>query len=453
VPTDQPQPIKLPDYLWNHPDVLHACRQHDAPALLRIIHRDCDITQARIAHWMQEPATTVTKLVNHAGSSGHPPKLSLLRWRRIADALNMPDRNRALISLTQHSSTAANQDPFTIDSPQTTLIASDPPPANDGAEERHPTRAAADRAIDSQLLRALNDMLAQYVRTDNLLGPRPLLATVTAQLYFVNYLRTMAPDRARTRLFEIAAHYAEFAGWLHQDAGDLRAAEYWTDRSLEWALASQSSQMISYVLTRKSNQASALSDSSQTLALAQAALREMHRLNPRTRIRALALRQVARGHALEGNADAALGALDQARICVSDLSSESDNDRSLAGYCTPAYIELEAADCWILLRRPRQAVALFERTLATWPDLYRRDRAVHLARLAVAYAADNELDHARSLAQEATALGNETGSARATDELHRVTQYTKAPITLEIAAPSADDPPSRNGPRPASASG
>jgi hypothetical protein len=97
-----------------------------------------------------------------------------------------------------------------------------------------------------------------------------------------------------------------------------------------------------------------------------------------------------------------------------------DELRSLAGYCTPAYVEMEAADCWLLLGQPHRAVPILEAALPGWPLEQRRDRGLHLARLASAYAACDDVDRAREVAFEAAAMAEQTGSARVTDELARL---------------------------------
>jgi len=163
-----------------------------------------------------------------------------------------------------------------------------------------------------------------------------------------------------------------------------------------------------------------LGDAPRTLGLARAALRGQDWLSPRAR--ALALRQEARGHALSGDPAGCARALDAAReqAAVSEDQDQDEEDRILTGYCTPAFIEMEAADCAMLLGQPHEAVITFQHGLATLPAQYQRDRAVNLARLAVAYAASREPELACAVAQEAAAIVASTWSARAVAELRRL---------------------------------
>jgi transcriptional regulator with XRE-family HTH domain/tetratricopeptide (TPR) repeat protein len=272
--------------------------------------------------------------------------------------------------------------------------------------------------VDREAVGRLGTILTEYAKLDNLLGPAHLLTLTSLHLKFISELLTVASGEGRNELLTVGARYAEFTGWLHHDAGDPQAAAYWSDRAMGWAQAAGNDLMVSYVLMRKSNQASSQGDASRTLGLARAALRGQDRLS--SRARALALRQEARGHALSGDPTGCARALDAAREQAAVSEDQGDEDRILTGYCTPAFIEMEAADCAMLLGEPDRAVVTFQHGLATLPAQYQRDRAVNLARLAVAHAASQEPERACAVAQEAAAIVHSTWSARAVDELRRL---------------------------------
>ena len=157
------------------------------------------------------------------------------------------------------------------------------------------------RRVDTDIVIALRRLIPEYARVDNLLGPSHVLALVAVHLNFIGELLGVASGPVRDELLGVGASYAEFAGWLHQDAGDPRAAGYWSDRALAWAQAGNDRRMVSYVLMRKSNQASTIGDAGRALTLARGSLRHAEELSPRGR--ALALRQEARAHALSGERD------------------------------------------------------------------------------------------------------------------------------------------------------
>jgi transcriptional regulator with XRE-family HTH domain len=272
--------------------------------------------------------------------------------------------------------------------------------------------------LDPEAIGRLRTILMEYIKIDNLLGPAHLLALMKLHLEFIGELLTVASGHVRTELLTTGAWYAEFAGWLHQDAGNPRPAAYWTNRALGWARAADNPLMVSYVLMRMSNQASGIGDASRTLGLAEAALRGQDRLLPHAR--ALVLRQEARGHALSGDPAACARALAAAQEQAAAPEDQRDGEGPLTGHCTPSYIDEEAADCWMLLGQPRQAVAILEHGLAAWPAPYERDRGLNVARLAVAHAASREPEQACSVGQEAAAIIGNTWSARATAELRRL---------------------------------
>ena len=273
------------------------------------------------------------------------------------------------------------------------------------------------RGPASEVAGSLRNVLVAFSSVDNLTGPGSLLSAVPAQLAVVEHLLSAAPAAVRGALLDVAARCAELAGWVHQDAGDLRMADQWTARAADYALGSGDPRLMSYVLMRRSNVASDAEDADRALALAQAALRDGDRLTPQ--LRAVALRQEAHAHALRGDATACARALDRAMAeVVAPAPGEAEFD--LTGYCTPGYIGMEAAACWLQLGQPKQAIATFENRLSTWPAGFKRDLGLCLARLAVAHAAHRELEHASAVGQRAVGVVREARSARALRELARL---------------------------------
>jgi transcriptional regulator with XRE-family HTH domain len=104
------------------------------------------------------------------------------------------------------------------------------------------------RRVDPQVLDYFQTLLEQHFTADKMLGPRQLLGPVIAQIDVLDGLRRhMRPGTAEPTL-RLLAQYAEFAGWLHQDAGDTPAAMYWSDRATEWAQAVGDYQLVAYML-------------------------------------------------------------------------------------------------------------------------------------------------------------------------------------------------------------
>jgi hypothetical protein len=72
------------------------------------------------------------------------------------------------------------------------------------------------------------------------------------------------------RLLQVGARYGEFASWLNQDSGNLRAATHWADRAMEWAQEASNPHLVSYVLVRKADQAAATRDAPRLSGLPRA---------------------------------------------------------------------------------------------------------------------------------------------------------------------------------------
>jgi tetratricopeptide (TPR) repeat protein/transcriptional regulator with XRE-family HTH domain len=276
----------------------------------------------------------------------------------------------------------------------------------------------------------LRTRLDQYHRADKLLGPHLLLMAMPGHLAFIEqYLREVR-KQTRTELLAIGARYAEFAGWLHQDAGNAQAAIFWSDRAVEWAQQAGNRVLVSYVLTRKSNQASDDRDAGRIAGLAEAAQREPAPIPGR--VRALALRQEAYAYALDGDELACNRKLDEALNMVA--LSEHNGDPGPGSYCTAVYLELHRATCWQELGQPKRAIDLFERELVKLPAAQNRDRGVYLARLAAAYADDDDPERAAAKGHEAVAIFRSTGSWRIGAELGRLRPRVERWRDLPVAS-------------------
>jgi hypothetical protein len=267
---------------------------------------------------------------------------------------------------------------------------------------------------------------------DWLLGPHEVLGTVGGHLDLIQQLLPNLAGPRRPRLLQVGARYAEFASWLNQDSGNVRAATHWADRAMEWAQEASNPHMVSYVLVRKSDQAAATRDGPRTIGLAQSALQHGRRLTSRGR--AVALQQLAVGYALAGDEVACQRALDTAAQLAE--RSQQDQDEGPGRYCTPAYVEIQRAATWIELGRPERAIDLFQDSLARLPSVHRRDRGVYLARLASAYALSGSPDVSVRKGWEALTVEHATGSRRITTELgqlgSRLTRWESMPEVREL---------------------
>lgn len=196
-----------------------------------------------------------------------------------------------------------------------------------------------------EILTYLANVRAEHAKADALLGPRYLIPPVQSQLPLIDRLCQAARGPERQAIVFIAARFAEFCGWLYQDSGHSDSALYWTNHALDYAYELGNTQLTAYILHRKSNIVTEAGSPGHGLGLANAALKVSGSLSPQ--IRAVALRQQARTHALLSEPSQFRRAIDEALICASQEDSDSiDNP---ARYCTPSYVEMEAGISWVKL--------------------------------------------------------------------------------------------------------
>ena len=269
-------------------------------------------------------------------------------------------------------------------------------------------------AATPELATYLRSVFAEYGRADNLLGSRHLLGVVVAQLAIVEQACAAARGPIRAELLGIGARYAECAGWLHQDSGDLRSAQRWSSRALDYAHELGDPQLTSYVFMRRSNIATDAGDGAASLGFANAALRDAARLTPG--LRAIALRQRAHAHALSGEPDDCARAIDDALTEVLKPAGSDD----LTAYCTSSYIAMEAGGAWMRLGRPANAIPIYEDGLRHWPSGFERDRGLCLSRLSVAYADSGQVEQAAITGRQAAGVVATASSARAVMQLRRL---------------------------------
>ncbi|GAB2706956.1 helix-turn-helix domain-containing protein [Nocardia thraciensis] len=363
--------------------------------------------------------TVIRNWRHHPAHGAHPvPQTELAGWLNITQGQlsrieNGRNRVRDLDKLTHYARTLgvpAELLWFEIDDPEPP-----PVPTTDPLRLRSGTVTAATHAAEPALTDSLLTTLDEYVLTDNLTGPHALLPIVTGQVQFVEDLEHGSRGHTRNRLHAVHARYAEFLGWLHQDAGNLPAAIEWTTRAETIAREARDGRLLSYIQMRLSNLAADTRNPQATIDLAQAALRPRTALTPR--LRAIALRQLAHGLAQLGRADDCARALDLAWNNATHPDATADD---LAGYCTPEYIAMEAAHCLVELGRPEQAVTTLEPRLPRWQPGNRRDLGRSLAILAVAFARTQQPDQALKVAEHALAITADTHSNRTEQQLYRV---------------------------------
>ncbi|MGC4891202.1 hypothetical protein [Micromonospora sp. DT227] len=309
----------------------------------------------------------------------------------------------------------------------TQLLQEPPPPAAASDPEPptslllpSPTNRTA-RRVTPDLLQFLRRSLRDHYTADNLLGPRALLPAITAHADSIEQMARDASGQTLDDLLRVGAGYAEFAGWLHQDAGDTDGATAWYRRALEWAEAGQDDRMAAFVLTRRAVQAISARNGAHAARLASAGQRD--RGPESLRVRAIAAQTEALGHAVYGESGASDRALDLAERLLDDGGSAIplQGDPSDGRYCDlRLYLAISRAKCHLELGRASDAVSAFTTVLDTLPPDYHRDRGQYLSRLAHAYVLAGSPELACACAEESFAIASTTGSSRTLNDLRNL---------------------------------
>ena len=156
------------------------------------------------------------------------------------------------------------------------------------------------------------------------------------------------------------------------------------------------------------------------------------------RVRAEALQQEARGHAMiNGDMDAARGKLDEARELLATDSNDGHDDRTaeLAAHYDRSLLAMQTAICHHEAAQPDRAVAIYQEMLK--PSVFSsRDHAYFLSLMGLALAATGRPDEAARAGLSALPVAIAATSLRTVRELHRlrreVTPWIDRPTVREF---------------------
>ncbi|MGW6279341.1 hypothetical protein, partial [Kribbella sp. NPDC055071] len=256
----------------------------------------------------------------------------------------------------------------------------------------------------------------QYT-ADNLLGPRALMPLMTSYVETIEQMQQNASGTVLERLLRVGAGYAEFTGWLHHDAGDLRGATTWASRALALAQGGMDERMTSFVLMRQA--AAALTARSGQLAVRFASAAQRFESEETGRIRIIAAVTEAHGHAIAGDGSEVDRTFDTAAALLEQYGDEiMDGDPTADRYCEPSlYVKIAHAKCALELGRAGDAVEAFTDVIDSLPPDYHRDRGQYLGSLARAHILAEQPEAATSAAEEAYTIAVATGSTRTLADL------------------------------------
>lgn len=265
------------------------------------------------------------------------------------------------------------------------------------------------------LVEASRVLFDQFRRIGQAAGPGSVLPALIAQAHSLERLAGRVGTRTRRELLVLASRYAEYTGWMAQEAGDDSAALWWTDRAVHLAQGGDDTTLASYALVRRSLICLYGGDTAQAVELSGAALRS----GAPPRVRGLAAQHLAQCRAVEGDYDATLRSLDRARELLA-LAARHSEAPVLGASHVPDVVEMFTGWCLHDLGRPQRAAELLDRETARIPAHALRTRSRYGVRRALAHAAAGEIDHACAITTEVLATVGAVGSATIVADLRRL---------------------------------
>jgi hypothetical protein len=270
--------------------------------------------------------------------------------------------------------------------------------------------------VDEQLLhhRRLFDATRELGQIS---PPATVLPMLVGQAQALRALSTQVSGRASVHVATLAARTAEFAGWMAQEAGDNDAATWWTAKAVQVATAVGDDHMASYALVRRALITLYQGNAAATIALAQQA---QSRKDTPPRILGLAAQREAQGHALAGDHDACMRALDRAGRLLRDSRADQPAGPVIGTKHVQDPVAIVTGWCLYDLGRPVAAAATLDREVAHIPASAIRARTRFGARQALAHAAAGELEHACELARAIVGQTGQVGSATILTDVRRL---------------------------------
>lgn len=271
-----------------------------------------------------------------------------------------------------------------------------------------------------------------YRKLGQTTDPDLLIPVLAEQVNIIQEIAKNTGEHTSRALLIIASRYAEYTGWLVQETGSDFGALRWTRHSVDLANAGGDSDFAAYGLVRHALVTMYRGDPEQTTQLALRA--QAATLSPR--IRGLAAAREAQGHAIAGDYDSTMRALDRASALLGAAGLDADQPVIGTGNVADA-AEMTRGWCLYDLGRPRDAARIIDRQLAAIPRGATRAQARYGARRALAYAAAGDIDHACHLTADLLDDVTRIRSATIATDLHALARtlgrHQKNPAVRDLS--------------------
>lgn len=255
------------------------------------------------------------------------------------------------------------------------------------------------------------------------LPPSQLIDGMLGKVAVLDGLRRRASGRQRHELSRMQARYAESLSWLSEEAGDLSGAMYWIDRASQWAQAADWSAMSAYGFVRRSMMVISFTGDGHRAVDNASTVLAMRDASPR--VRGLAAKQMAFGHALVGDEPASNRQLDAAMSLLSQPMRPDDAVLGQRSVVDDDLFTIFRTTCDIYLGRGERVVPVLEPRLASLSASSVRTATITRAKLGRAYANAGQPDEAAALSLAALDDIDRVGSLSARSELRRAVPMFK----------------------------
>ena len=282
-------------------------------------------------------------------------------------------------------------------------------------DEEERLRLAINRPsrLDAAVIESLETILAVQRRTEDSIGSWPLVEPVRAQVLAIEGMVTEASGPLRKPLLDVAAQWAQFAGWLHTSSGhQTRALEYFS-RTLEWATEVGDQELVGVVMSWKGYVADKRGQIGPMIGMSQAAQQLRRSVG-----RVYDFYQEARGHAVLGDAAEVDRLTELAAQEAAEIRPETSRPWEYY-YFAPGFFTLEHGVTYRILGRTDparngDAVELLSAGLRELPEDMRGSEWAgdFVYQLGRAYQQAGEHGEAAKVAAELDAMARPIGSKR-----------------------------------------
>lgn len=226
-------------------------------------------------------------------------------------------------------------------------------------------------------------------------APSSLLPMLAAQFGLLRAAASTARRPVRDRLILLAAHYAEYAGWMIQECGDdagalalTRVAATLAASVIDGAEAGDAAALRAYTSLRMADVALYRGNGKAVVTLAE---RTEFVADATPAVRTLAAQRAAQGWALLGRSRECLSALDRADGYATHTAADGDGI-PLGPRGGGQFREIVRGWCFLDLSRPEDAATFLAAGLEAAPIGAHRARALYGVRLSMSYATTGDLD-------------------------------------------------------------